>query len=183
MPRAVGIVAEQDLATGRVRVKFPDRDQMLSWWLGVLVPKTQNDKHYLIPDIGEQVICLMDENYEDGDVLGARYNTVDSTPVQSADKWHVTAKDGATFEYDRAAHTLAVSLPLAAAMTITANGAEIQIDTSGDVNITAASGKKINLAGGAAAIARIGDTVHVTDDEGGTLVGTIVSGSAISFSG
>ena len=210
MPRAVGIVVAQDLASGRVRVKFPDRDQMQSWWLGVLTPKTQSDKHYLLPDIGEQVTCLMDEHFEDGDVLGARFNAVDSTPVQSADKWHVTVKDGATFEYDRAAHTLAISLPPGAAMTIQANGAEIQIDSSGnvnanagagaaltasangaqmqidssgDVNIAAGGGKKINLAGGAAAVARIGDTVHVTDDEGGTLVGTIVSGSTISFSG
>ncbi|MHB8382567.1 MAG: phage baseplate assembly protein V, partial [Candidatus Binataceae bacterium] len=56
----VGIVQEQDTALARVRVKFADYDQLRSWWLPIVVPKTQNDKAYWIPDLGEQVVCLMD---------------------------------------------------------------------------------------------------------------------------
>jgi phage baseplate assembly protein gpV len=40
-------------------------------------------------------------------VLGSIYSSAGTTPVQSADKWHITMKDGATFEYDRSAHALA----------------------------------------------------------------------------
>ncbi len=60
----VGLVKQQDLQGARVRVAFPDRDQMLSYWLPILFSKTQNDKSYWIPDIGEQVVCLMDEHDE-----------------------------------------------------------------------------------------------------------------------
>ena len=139
----VGLVNQQDLQGARLRVVFPDRDQMLSYWLPILFPKTQNDKSYWMPDLGEQVLCLMDEHDEAGAVLGAIYSSVDTTPVQSADKYHMSFKDGASVEYDRAAHTLAVSLPNGATMNLNANGASIAIDASGNITVHAAGG--INL--------------------------------------
>jgi phage baseplate assembly protein V len=118
-------------------VTFPDRHQLISWWLPIVVPKSQNDKGYWIPDIGEQVVCLMDAHDEDGAVLGAIYSSADTTPVQSADKWHVTWNDGSTFEYDRSSHTLAVNVVSNGTINITVNG--------GSANITA-NGGNINLA-------------------------------------
>ena len=103
----LGIVKEQDLSLGRLRVVFIEFDQMVSYWLPLVVPKTQNDKAYWIPDIGEQVVCLMDAHDEAGVVLGAIYSQPDSTPVQSADKFHLSFKDGTTMEYDRATHIMA----------------------------------------------------------------------------
>ena len=105
----LGIVKAQDAANARVRVIFAEFDQMLSYWLPVVVPKTQNDKAYWLPDIGEQVVCLMDDRDEAGVVLGAIYSKADGTPVQSGDKYHLGFKDGTSMEYDRAAHVLAVS--------------------------------------------------------------------------
>jgi len=89
-------------------VSFADFDQIVSYWLPVVFPKTQNDKAYWMPDIGEQAVCLMDARDESGVVLGAIYSRVDGTPVQSADKCHLAFSDGTTFEYDRAAHVLAL---------------------------------------------------------------------------
>jgi phage baseplate assembly protein gpV len=105
----LGIVQAQDTSLGRVRVTFNEFDHMLSYWLPVVVPKTQNDKAYWLPDVGEQVVCLMDSHDEDGVVIGAIYSQVDTTPVQSGDKWHLGFKDGSTFEYDRAAHQLSLT--------------------------------------------------------------------------
>ena len=105
----IGIVQAQDPELGRLRVSFSEFDQMLSYWLPVVVPKTQEDKAYWLPDIGEQVVCLMDARDEDGVVLGAIYSQADSTPVQSADKFHLGFKDATTIEYDRAAHVFAIS--------------------------------------------------------------------------
>jgi len=183
----VGIVTAQDLVNCRVRVKFPDRDQMQSWWLSVLVTKSQDDKFYHIPDVGEQVVCAMDEHDEDGAVLGAVYSSVDTPPVSNADKFHVTFKDGAVFEYDRALHALTVALPAGATMNVSANGSSIAIDASGDVTVNAGA-KTINLttsgtanvdaaqvvlAGGGPAVARVGDTTtcpagtgHITSGSG-----------------
>ncbi len=84
----VGIVQQQDPAHAKVRVVFPDYDEMISWWLPVVFAKTQDDKVYWIPDIGEQVVCLMDLRDEAGAVLGAIYSSADTPPVNSADKFH-----------------------------------------------------------------------------------------------
>jgi phage baseplate assembly protein V len=140
----VGIVQTQDVANCRVRVTFPAHNQMLSWWLPIVTPWTQNNKAYHLPDGGEQVVCFMDEHDEDGAVLGSIFSTADATPASmTADKWHVTMKDGATFEYDRSSHALAVSIPNGGTMTIQANGATIRLDASGNVNLTAAGDIKL----------------------------------------
>src|SRR5450631_6158 len=85
----LGIAKDQDTSLGRVRVTFNEFDRMLSYWLPIVVSKTQNDKAYWLPDVGEQVVCLMDERDEAGVVLGAIYSQSDATPVQSADKFHL----------------------------------------------------------------------------------------------
>jgi phage baseplate assembly protein V len=140
----VGIVAAQDAVNCRVRVTFQSRDEMLSYWLPVLVAKSQNDKFYYLPDIGELVVCLMDPHDEDGCVLGAIYSSTD-TPAAgtSADHAQIKMKDGAVFDYNRATHDLAVTLPAGGTLSITANGATIAIDASGNVSLTAAG--NINL--------------------------------------
>jgi phage baseplate assembly protein V len=167
----VGIVKAQDAANARVRVTFPDRDQLQSWWLPVVFAKAQNDKAYWIPDVGEQVVCVMDEYDEDGAVLGAIYSSVDRPPVANADKLHWEFKDGANFEYDRSTHSFQMSIPNGGTVTIAANGASIAIDGLGDVAIVATG--QIVLAGGGPAIARVGDA---TICPAGT--GHISSGSA-----
>lgn len=177
----VGLVKEQDLQGARVRVTFPDRDQMVSYWLPIVVFKTQNDKSYWLPDLGEQVVCLMDEYDEAGAVLGAIYSAADTPPVQSADKFHVSFKDGANFEYDRTAHAFTMNLPGNATMKISLNGASIAIDTAGNVTIAPGSGAKLQLgmAGSMVGVARLGDIVQVMDDEGGAVLrGTIVTASS-----
>src|SRR5271167_534360 len=122
-----GIVKTQDAVNCRVRVTFPDRDHVQSYWLPVVIPKSQNDKAYWLPDIGEQVVCMMDERDEDGAVLGAIYSQADTTPVQDPDKVHWSFKDGTAFEYDRGNHVLSFVLP-EATLTIQASGASITID-------------------------------------------------------
>jgi phage baseplate assembly protein gpV len=197
----VGIVQQQDAAHAKVRVVFPDYDEVVSWWLPVIFAKTQNDKAYWIPDVGEQVVCLMDLRDEAGAVLGAIYSNADVPPVNSADKFHLGFKDGASVEYDRAAHVLdlkfqdhgeikydggahalTMNLPAGATFNLTASGAQVQIDASGNVIIKAAGHLQLGT-GQLAGVARLGDTVRVQDDEGGTLTGTIVTASADVLAG
>jgi phage baseplate assembly protein V len=211
----VGIVQEQDTLRAKVRVLFPDYDEVISWWLSVVFFKTQNDKAYWIPDIGEQVVCLMDLRDEAGAVLGAIYSEVDVPPVNSANKFHLAFQDGTSFDYDRVAHILdllfedtteikydanahqldlkfldqsqiiydgtehilSVNLPQGAAFNVTANGAQIQIDSSGNVIIKSAG--QIQLGNGAlAGVARLGDQVQV-----GEQTGSIVTASTDVLAG
>lgn len=76
--------------------------------LPVLQPKTLKDKHYWLPDIGEQVAVLLDGQAEDGVVLGAIFSDADAPPVTDPDKHHVKYQDGAEFEYDRKSSTLTI---------------------------------------------------------------------------
>ena len=71
-----GIVSQIDPINVQARVSFED-DESTSFWLPVLQTKTLKDKFYAMPDIGEQVACLMDENSEDGVILGAIYSAED----------------------------------------------------------------------------------------------------------
>ena len=40
----VGLVKQQDLQSARVRAAFPDRDQMLSYWLPILFRRRKTTK-------------------------------------------------------------------------------------------------------------------------------------------
>ena len=79
-----GVVTNINPLTAKARVQFAD-DDITSFWLPVIQHKTNKDKFYSMVDVGEQVACLMDENSEDGVILGAIYTGVDSVPGISKD--------------------------------------------------------------------------------------------------
>jgi len=144
-----GIVyALESVVPYRVQVQFPDRDNVISWWLPVCVPKTQNDKFFWQPDIGEQVVCLMDEHDENGCVLGSVASTVDApqaglTPADYLIKF----EDGTTLHYNRSTHQLQITLGTGGQASITQpSGGQIQLDSSGNVEIKAAA--SVSLAQG-----------------------------------
>jgi phage baseplate assembly protein V len=141
----VGLVVAVTSSDATVRVKFPERDGVVSYWLPVIVPKTQDDKFYWLPDVGEQVVVLMDENDEGGAVIGAIYSAADVTPSgMTPDKIHVLFKDGTSVEYDRSVHRLAVSLCAGGSSVVTTQaGSEIELDATGNVSIMAANNGKV----------------------------------------
>ena len=86
-------------------------------------------------------------------------------------------QDQAELTYDGIQHVLNVNLPQGAAFNLTANGAQIQIDSSGNVIIRSAG--QIQLGNGEmAGVARLGDRVQV-----GEATGTIVSASTDVLAG
>ena len=198
----VGIVQERDVARAKVRVVFPDYDQVVSWWLPVVFAKTQNDKLYWMPDVGEQVVCLMDVRDEAGAVLGAIYSSADTPPVSNSNIMHLGFLDGTSVEYDRAAHvldfrfndgaemtydggnhSLTIELPGGANFDLTSSGAQISIDSGGNITIKAAGQVRLGNGAELVGVARLGDVVHVHDEDGGTLVGTIVTASSDVLAG
>jgi phage baseplate assembly protein V len=137
-----GIVQQQDVPNCRVRVVFHERNQMQSWWLPILRWGSQYDKDFWIPDLGEQVVCFMDEHDEEGCVLGTIFSQVDTTPNgMTVDKRHLTAKDSAVFEYDRNSHTLTVNIPpSSSAINITVNGPANLTASNSSINLSAPNG-------------------------------------------
>lgn len=113
-----GIVSATDPATCRVRVKYNDNEGLVSYWLAVTQRQTLGTRDYHMPELGEQVACLIDAHSEEGVVLGGIYSAADPAPVDSQDKRHVTFKDGAQIEYDAASHRGTVTLPGEARITL-----------------------------------------------------------------
>ena len=105
-----GTVTAINPLTARARVQFA-QDNMTSFWLPILQAKTFKDKFYVIPDVGEQVACLMDENAEDGVILGAIYTT-EETPINKTEKQAAANfEDGSFVNIDKEAQTLTLSFP------------------------------------------------------------------------
>ena len=148
----VGKVVAIDEKTARVRCVLEDLDEMVTWWLPVLHHKTQDDKSYWLPDIGEEVLIgFLHHGIEHGFILGSIYNEKDEPPVFDKDKAHIRFKDGSILEYDRRTHTL--TLDIKGDITIKAKG-NVSIVVDGDTNITTKghttikSEGKIDLNGG-----------------------------------
>jgi len=105
-----GIVSNIDEKTARVRVKFPDLDNLLSGWIPVIYSFTGKDKAYYLPSLDEQVACVMDENLEDGCVIGSLYSDQDKPPVDDKNKFHIEFEDGTFLEYDKQEQILAMEI-------------------------------------------------------------------------
>lgn len=131
---AIGRVSSVDDAAGTCRVVLLDADNMESYDLRVLQAKTHKDKQYIMPDVGEMVLCtFLPSGNEQGFVLGAYYSATDPVPVETRDKWHVRFKDGATIEYDRKEHVLSAFIPGDATIKTTGN---ISATVGGDLSTT-----------------------------------------------
>ena len=95
-----GIVTNINPTLAQARVQFAD-DDILSYWLPILQQKTQKDKFYAIPDIGEHVACLMDDNSEEGVILGAIYSALDSAPASSKAQLMIKFEDESFIQFDK----------------------------------------------------------------------------------
>lgn len=104
------IVTSIDESKAQAKVRFDDEDEMSSYWLSVLQAKTLKDKFYILPDTGEHVVCLMDENSEEGVILGAIYSEADTCPISSKDKILAKFSDGTSIEIDKTAGNITLTV-------------------------------------------------------------------------
>ena len=102
-----GIVTQIDPINVLARVSFGD-DDSTSFWLPIMQTKTLKDKFYIMPDINEQVVCLMDENSEDGVILGAIYSSEDIPAIQSERQYSMNLEDGSLVNANKETETLTV---------------------------------------------------------------------------
>lgn len=105
-----GFVSEIDPELGKVRVNFPEDDNLVTQPLPVIFPATTGDEYFVLPDVNTQVAVLMDANAEDGVVLGAIYNAEKKPSQGAADKTYIKFKDGTLIVYDRTAHKYTVTM-------------------------------------------------------------------------
>jgi len=129
----VGEVVSIDSKNCTAKVQFTDTDDFISGDLQVLQRKTQDDKYYYMPDVGELVSCIfLGNGMIAGFVLGAVYNSKDAAPDDVNENITcVKFKDDTRIEYDRMNHK---------AMADIKGDVEIQIDENedakGDLDVT-----------------------------------------------
>ena len=91
----------------QARVETDELDEIPSYWLSVVYPKTWHDKYYWMPELDEHVWFLWDEQGEEGIILGAFYcaevplsELHEPTPHKTEIHWG----DESFFVYDREEH-------------------------------------------------------------------------------
>ncbi len=127
-----GNITEVDPAKGYARVTFPD-DGIVSDWLQFLTLGAIKDNFSHTFSINEQVACLMDENSEEGVILGALFN--DKTPPNGAGEgiFRVKFDDDSVIEYNRNSHEY--TLDIKGKINIKGES-EVNIDSDAKINIT-----------------------------------------------
>ena len=104
-----GTITNINPLTARARVEFSN-DNMTSYWLPILQKKTLKDKYYSVLDVGEQVACLMDDNCEDGVILGAIYTNLDEVPAVTKEQHLIKFSDNSLIEYNKETQTLTINV-------------------------------------------------------------------------
>ncbi|MGC0151034.1 phage baseplate assembly protein V [Chromobacterium vaccinii] len=117
---------------GHVCVQFPDLDGMVSQPLKVVVPRASRDKAHHAPAVGAQVACVVDENIEEGVVLGETYNDQQAPATGNPALWFWRMADGSEFEFDPESGRLKVKTT-----------SDVDVESAGAITLKAAS--KITL--------------------------------------
>lgn len=124
---AFGLVTAVDARRGWARVSLPEYDNLETAFLPVLQRRTHRDKALDLPDVGEQVVVLLDFRGEDGAILGAVWSDADPVPQPEGPDVDVRRyADGTVLRYDRAAHKLTAEVQ-----------GEISVACTGKADVTA----------------------------------------------
>lgn len=157
---ATGKVVSVNEQSCTARVQFSDKENMISWDLSVNQPRSGV---VWLPQIGEQVNCLMDEQLKSGTVIGSFYTKENPPPVQTSHKCHITFKDGTVIEYDPVARHLTANIGTG---TATVKASQITLD--GDVRITGglSVSEDATVSGNINADGTITGTTAIKDNKG-----------------
>lgn len=80
-------------------VQFEDLEGLKTKPIPVLQHSTGKDKSFVMPKVGDHVWVAMDENMEDGVVLGSVYSDADVAP-ETGDKRYLKHENGDSYSFD-----------------------------------------------------------------------------------
>lgn len=133
----IGRVSSIDVSTNTARVAFSDKDDLVSGNLMIVNRGSMVDKDYWIPDIDEQVLCLMMPNksgqgLNEGFIIGSFFSAEDGLQERSADVRAIKFGDGTVIKHDRSTGNLTINatgdISIIAAGTLTIRGAVVNIN-------------------------------------------------------
>lgn len=133
----IGRVSSVDINTNTARVAFSDKDDLVSGNLMIVNRGSMVDKDYWIPDIDEQVLCLMMPNksgqgLNEGFIMGSFFSTEDEPQENSADVRAVKFGDGTVVKHDRSTGNLTINatgdISIIAGGIVTIKGTTVNIN-------------------------------------------------------
>ena len=143
-----GYISSYDAKRHMARVMFPDKDNLVSDWLPVIVTNSLLNKDEAPLDINEHVAVIMGDNMQSGVIIGAIYDDQNKPLNADKDTRITTFDDGTKIEYNRSQKTMRIN----AVGGVEINAAkEIKITSALNVIIAAPSG--VNISSGATSIA------------------------------
>lgn len=173
-----GTISKTDNDKGLAKVNFP-ADGIESAWLPIIQKNTLSNKHFHTFDVGEHVACLMDENAENGVIVGAIYSK-NETPgtVKGADIQGVEFEDGTTVQYNRSTNELTINC--VGDVTVICQNANVEASTkvtldTPDVEVTGnlTVGGAIDATGNMSTSGTIEATGDITSSSGDVVATTI----------
>ncbi len=118
----VSVVIPERMA---VKVVFEDKDRLVSDELPVLTFGSSKNKMYWLPDVGEQVCCLMLPNgHNAGFCIGSFYSDADSPKVSDGEIRRIDFGDGSYVQFDRKTGNLDINCT----GNVTINGKTINLN-------------------------------------------------------
>lgn len=140
----IGVVVSVHPERHRVRVRFNDKDEMVSDELPVLVPGSLKNKAQCLPDENELVLCaFLPSGEEAGFVLGSFYSEADKPLSEDRDEYLLKIPGGGCISIHRTNHTITLvdyhgSKMVWAGGNITLkSAANIYLNPDGDVSVPA----------------------------------------------
>jgi len=130
-----GIVSEVG-SGGRVKVRLPDYDDLITDWMPVLQTLTLGGRTWSVPRKDTQVVMLCGHGLEDAVVIGSLYSKPDPSPFESKVVIGMVADDGVTISYDPAASLLKIQSPQEINIIATNINIQADIDVKGDITHT-----------------------------------------------
>ena len=104
-----GYVSDYDASRLMARVTFPDKNNLVSDWLPVIIPNSLKNKDEFYLDINEHVYCIMQGNgLEAGVIVGSLYDDGNKPVIKDKDIRAVTFSDGTVIKHNRKTGTLDV---------------------------------------------------------------------------
>jgi len=79
----MGRVSQIDPHNGRAKVTIEELDEIETWWLQCLTPFGTSNEFFVMPNVGDNVAVLLDDEGSRGVILGAYYSP-SNTPTLSA---------------------------------------------------------------------------------------------------
>ena len=108
-----GTVSSVNTQNCTARVRFDDKDGVASPELHILHRFSGKNKDYWLPDIGDQVLCIFnnnDKNFSTGWIWGSYFTEKQPPQVASPDITRLDFADGSYIQYDRSSSTLDVNI-------------------------------------------------------------------------